>query len=112
MINPLTGEGIFYGMEAGRQLGSALAAAAHGSGDFPRALAGYERQFRRTFTAHFRGNWYLRKALERPPLLERMLNACAKNSDLCCDYIEYLMGNEHGVGTKPLYRLALETVFA
>lgn len=112
MINPLTGEGIFYGMEAGVQLGRALAAAQNGHGTVAGALADYERQFRRTFTPHFRGNFYLRKFIQKPVLLERMVTACSKSTDLCCDYIEYMMGNESGVGTKPLYRLALNTVFS
>lgn len=111
MINPVTGEGIFYGMEAGLQLGRKLAGAQN-SGDFAGALAAYERDFLHTFKPHFRGNFYLRKLLERPLLLERMVSACSKSTDLCCDYIEYMMGNESGVGTKPLYRLALGTVFA
>lgn len=55
MINPLTGEGIFYGMEAGLQLGRQLSAAEKTEDDLARALVRYERQFRRTFTAHFRG---------------------------------------------------------
>lgn len=111
MINPLTGEGIFYGMEAGLQLGGKLAGAQN-SRDFASALAQYERQFLRTFKPHLRGNLYLRKLLERPALLERMVRACAKSTDLSCDYIEYMMGNETGVGTKPFYQLALSTILA
>jgi len=111
MINPVTGEGIFYGMEAGLQLGRKLASAQN-SGDFAGALAAYERDFLHTFEPHFRGNFYLRKLLERPLLLERMVKACSKSTDLCCDYIEYMMGNESGVASKPLYRLALGTIFA
>jgi len=112
MINPATGEGIFYGMEAGLQLGRRLIGAKNGFGDIQGALVAYERQFRRTFSAHFRGNLILRKTIQRPQLMERMVTACAKDSDLCCDYIEYMMGNESGVGSKPLYRLALGTLFA
>jgi geranylgeranyl reductase family protein len=111
MINPLTGEGIFYGMEAGLQLGKKLAGAQN-SRDFAGALVAYERAFLRTFKPHFRGNFYLRKLLERPRLMEYMVRACSRSTDLSCDYIEYMMGNESGVGTKPLYRLALDTVFA
>lgn len=112
MINPLTGEGIFYGMEAGLQLGRRLAAAQKGHGTIAGALSGYEHQFRRIFTAHFRGNYTLRRMIQRPRLMERMVTACSKDEELCCDYIEYMMGNESGVSRKPLYRLALSTVFS
>ncbi|MGA9444324.1 MAG: hypothetical protein WBV18_13055, partial [Methyloceanibacter sp.] len=77
-----------------------------------RALVTYERDFRRTFTGHFRGNYYLRKLIEKPALFDRMLRAGARNTDLSCDCIEYMMGNESGVGKKPLYELALRTMFA
>ncbi|WP_159079890.1 NAD(P)/FAD-dependent oxidoreductase [Methyloceanibacter sp. wino2] len=112
MINPLTGEGIFYGMEAGLLLGRGLARAAKTEQVRARALLQYERVFRRTFTGHFRGNYYLRKLLERPVLFDRMLRAGARDPNLCCDCIEYMMGNESGVGRTPLYRLALRTMFA
>ncbi|MDJ0514388.1 MAG: NAD(P)/FAD-dependent oxidoreductase [Methyloceanibacter sp.] len=112
MINPLTGEGIFYGMEAGLLLGRGLARAANTREERAAALQHYERVFRRTFTGHFRGNFYLRKLIEKPALFDRMLRAGAKNPDLCCDCIEYMMGNERGVGKKPLYRLALQTFFS
>jgi geranylgeranyl reductase family protein len=112
MINPLTGEGIFYGMEAGLQLGRGLARAQGTQDGVAQALMKYERDFRRTFTGHFRGNYYLRKLIEKPALFDRMLRAGARNADLCCDCIEYMMGNERGVGKKPLYQLALRTMFA
>jgi flavin-dependent dehydrogenase len=112
MINPLTGEGIFYGMEAGLQLGRGLARAERTRDTVAQALLTYERDFRRQFTSHFRGNYYLRKLIEKPALFDRMLRAGARNTDLCCDCIEYMMGNESGVGKKPLYQLALRTMFA
>ena len=112
MINPLTGEGIFYGMKAGLQVGRGLARAAKTQEGRAKALLRYEREFRRTFTGHFRGNYYLRKLIEKPALFDRMLRAGARNTDLCCDCIEYMMGNESGIGKKPLYRLALRTMFA
>ncbi|BAQ15700.1 NAD(P)/FAD-dependent oxidoreductase [Methyloceanibacter caenitepidi] len=112
MINPLTGEGIFYGMEAGLLLGRGLARAAQTREGRAQALIRYERVFRRTFTGHFRGNYYLRKLLERPGLFDRMLRAGARDPNLCCDCIEYMMGNESGVGRTPLYRLALRTMVA
>jgi flavin-dependent dehydrogenase len=112
MINPLSGEGIFYGMEAGLRLGQHLSTARKTGHDWARALDRYEREFRRSFTRHFRGNYYLRRSLEKPVLLERMIGACARNTELGCDYVEYMMGNESSVGGRSLFRLALGTIFA
>ncbi len=111
MINPLTGEGIFYGMHAGLQLGKDLASAQKRSSDLAGALAAYEPEFRRTFTPHFRGNYLLRKMLERSILLDRMIRSCARSHDLSYDYIEYIMGNEGSLSRKPLYNIALRTLF-
>lgn len=110
MINPLTGEGIFYGMFAGLQLGKALAFAGDRERDVAGVLVDYETEFRRTFTAHFRGNYLLRKMLERPRLLDLMVRSCARNPDLSYDYIEYFMGNEGSLSRKPLYNIALRTL--
>jgi hypothetical protein len=54
----------------------------------------------------------MRKLLEKPFLMERMIAACQKDRDLCCDYVEYWMGNESGASPKPFYRLALGAAFA
>lgn len=112
MINPLTGEGIFYGMEAGLRLGRGLARAPKTQEGRAQALLAYERDFRRQFTSHFRGNYYLRKLIGKPTLFDRMLRAGARDSQLCCHCIEYMMGNESGVGRKPLYKLVLGALSA
>ena len=52
----------------------------------------------------------MRKMLEKPILLDRMVNACARNCDLCYDYIEYMMGSEQEGAGKPLYNIALRTL--
>jgi geranylgeranyl reductase family protein len=111
MINPLTGEGIFYGMYAGLLLGKRLAAAHKHAHSLAEALCSYETDFRAIFMRHFRGTWLLRKMLERPILLDRMIRACGRKPDLCYDYIDYMMGDEHTVNRKPLYNLALRTLF-
>ena len=63
MINPLTGEGIFYAMYAGELLGRLLAEAPAGGARLPyaAALANYESQFRRLFLRHFNLNWQMKK---------------------------------------------------
>ncbi|MGD9793359.1 MAG: NAD(P)/FAD-dependent oxidoreductase [Acidimicrobiia bacterium] len=55
MINPLSGEGIFYGMAAGEGLGS-IAEALKGTGDIDDALTAWEHQLRERFVWHYRSN--------------------------------------------------------
>ena len=112
MINPLTGEGIFYGMFAGMELGKNLANPKRHPDNVPGVLADYETDFRKTFVPHFRGNYLLRKMLERPRLLDMMVKACARNHNLSYDYIEYFMGNEGSLSRKPLYNIALRTLLS
>ena len=111
MINPLTGEGIIYGMYAGLQLGKRLAAAEKTSGDFSAAITGYEKDFQCRFGRHFRGIWLFRKMLEKPTLRDRIFASCSRNPDLCYDCIEYITGDMPAAGKKPLYKIALRTFF-
>ncbi len=112
MINPLTGEGIFYGMEAGLRLGCRLAESQrrNSTQSAADALSDFETNFRRKFSAHFRGNYLLRHAIDRRRLMEIMVEACAADDELCCDYIEYMLGNEKGGAGKPLFQIALKTI--
>src|SRR4029077_3109647 len=73
MINPLTGEGISYGMVAGLLLGRALADAIRRGQDLGPVALRYEKDFRARFSAHFRNNVALRGILRFRPLAERMV---------------------------------------
>src|SRR5690606_36121050 len=58
-INPLSGEGIYYGMAAGVQLAEHLcgldrAGVAWRGAGLPAALTGFERRHRRRFARHYR----------------------------------------------------------
>ena len=112
MINPLTGEGIFYGMEAGFQLGSRLAESQKRNAKLNTAdaLSDFETSFRRKFTPHFRGNYFLRHVIDRPRFMELMVEACAADDELCCDYMDYMLGNETGLADKPLFQIVLKTI--
>ena len=80
MINPLTGEGISYGMVAGLLLGRELADAVRQGQDLGPAALRYEKNFRARFTAHFRNNVALRGILRFRPLAERMVRSYRRDA--------------------------------
>ncbi len=80
MINPLTGEGISYGMVAGLLLGRELADAVRQGQDLGPAALRYEKDFRARFSAHFRNNVALRGILRFRPLAERMVRSYRRDA--------------------------------
>lgn len=91
MINPFTGEGIFYAMAAARMLGERLAAARR---DLPgAALADFERSFRHRFAAHFRLNALIRWAMRSPRWCDMVMRACATDRRIEGELIEMMLGD-------------------
>ena len=107
MINPLTGEGIFYGMFAGELLGRLLARAV-AKPDFntiATALIGYESQFRCRFERHFDLNWKIKKKVESAQWCNMVINACRKDKIVMGDLIELMMGDKKDVEFWILFRI-------
>lgn len=77
MINPLSGEGIAYGMAAAYRLVSGLAAPGDQAG-----LAGFERWYRRAHRAHLRSCRLVQAAMARPWVAERLIRAARDNPAL------------------------------
>jgi geranylgeranyl reductase family protein len=92
MINPLTGEGISYGMIAGLLLGRKLADAVSGGRDLGAAALRYEKDFRARFGAHFRNNVALRGILRFRPLAERMVGSYRWDAAYYRDALEFMLG--------------------
>jgi flavin-dependent dehydrogenase len=107
MINPLTGEGIFYAMFAGELLGRLLAR----TGEKPNlsaiaaALLEYETQFRRQFTRHFDLNWKMKQRAEVARLCNLVINACRKDEVVIRDLIGLIMGGETDIRLGTLLRV-------
>ncbi|MGH6848365.1 MAG: geranylgeranyl reductase family protein [Methylocella sp.] len=107
MINPLTGEGIFYGMFAGELLGRLLARALE-KPDFSTiaaALIGYESQFRLRFRRHFDLNWNMKKKVEIPQWCNMVINACRKDKIVMGDLIDLMMGDKKDIEFGMLFRI-------
>ena len=54
MVNPFTGEGIQYGVWAGRELGRAIGRSANGAGSRETALEGYARAYAERYAEHMK----------------------------------------------------------
>ncbi len=107
MINPLTGEGIFYGMFAGELLGRLLARALEKPDFSPiaTALIGYESQFRRRFKRHFDLNWKMKEKVEIPQWCNMVVNACRKDKIVMGDLIDLMMGDKKDIELGMLFRI-------
>jgi flavin-dependent dehydrogenase len=108
-INPLSGEGIFYGMAAGVQLAEHLGAldragkAWRGEG-LPDALAGFERAHRARFGRHFR-ECYLAQQLMRSKLWAGVATRAVAASDDAMAHVALMLFDEQSAGSRDLLRL-------
>jgi flavin-dependent dehydrogenase len=91
MINPLSGEGIFYGMAAGEVVGSRIAA--HKASDpVQRTLKRAEREIRKRFVAHFRSNYVASVLLRSRTWAAISIRASARDPRVVADAAELLFG--------------------
>ena len=91
MINPLSGEGIFYGMAAGSSVGRQLAASLH-NGDVVAGLKRAEREFRRRFLWHFRSNYAASVMLRSRTWAKVVIRAAARDKKVLAAGVELLFG--------------------
>lgn len=113
-INPLSGEGIFYGMAAGVQLAEHLGAleragvAWRGEG-LAAALAGFEREHRRRFGRHFR-ECYLAQQLMRSRFWAGIATRAVAASDDAMAHVALMLFDEQSAGSRGLVRLAANSL--
>lgn len=107
MVNPLTGEGIYYGMYAGVILGELLAPAING-GSLVRidtTLIEYQSKFNKHFKPHFQLNWSMKEKIELPYWCDMVINACARDSVVLSDLIDLMMGEASDPKFRTLFRI-------
>ncbi|WP_369371803.1 NAD(P)/FAD-dependent oxidoreductase [Promicromonospora sp. Populi] len=113
-INPLSGEGIFYGMAAGVQLAEHLGALQR-SGEswrgaaLPDALAGFERAHRRRFARHFR-ECHLAQQLMRSKFWAGIATRAVATSDEAMAHVALMLFDEQSAGSRGLLRLAASSL--
>lgn len=92
MINPLSGEGIVYGMTAGKLLADATAKALD-SAALGSALSQYEKQFRARYSAHFRSTYLAQKMLRSKTWTRLFLKAASKDAKTRGASIDLMFGD-------------------
>jgi geranylgeranyl reductase family protein len=114
MINPLSGEGIFYGMAAGVQLAEHLGARQRagetwrGEG-LPGALAGFERAYRSRFARHYR-ECYLAQQLIRSPFWAAAATRAVAASEDAMAHVALMLFDEQSAGSRGVLRLAAHSL--
>jgi geranylgeranyl reductase family protein len=110
MINPLSGEGIFYGMAAGRLLGEKLAGIILRSADAVRSLRDYESEFRARFAAHFAANRRMKARVRVPLWCNMAVRACQKDERVLADFLAVVMGDKNDLALSTVLRALARNV--
>ena len=92
LINPLTGEGIYYALVSGRLAGEAAVTAAADP------LAAYRTGMRRTLGNHLRTTDVLARAAQSPRFIDAAIGTAARRSDV----FDLLVDVGLGSGTVPV----------
>jgi len=105
MINPWSGEGIFYGMEAGRILAAATVDNLRTSnGSMAASLRLFERRFRKRFSWHFKSCYLAHRITGSRRVSAAILNVAAHDKKVF-DYFVSLMFGEVGVDPRMVARI-------
>ncbi|WP_329109867.1 geranylgeranyl reductase family protein [Micromonospora sp. NBC_01699] len=92
MINPLSGEGIVYGMNAAYELVTRLPANLSGAVEQARALAEFETWFRRTYRAHLISSRVAHGLMSIPWWARHMIRAANNDPVVFRDAVDLLFG--------------------
>ena len=92
MINPMSGEGIFYGMEAGYLLAKNTYNLID-SPDLTKGIANYEKAFSKRFRKHYLSCALARLLLQSPFMTKRLLKV-ASNDQNTIDFVVELLFDE------------------
>ena len=92
MINPMSGEGIFYGMEAGYLLAKNTYNLID-SPDLTKGIADYEKAFSKRFRKHYLSCALARLLLQSPFMTKRLLKV-ASNDQNTIDFVVELLFDE------------------
>jgi geranylgeranyl reductase family protein len=110
MINPLTGEGIFYGMWAGELLAGKLANVLRKDSSPFTSLLDYENEFRARFAPHFKTNWMMKEKVQIPFWCDMVIRACKKDSTVLANLIDLMMGDKRDIDISTMFRILFRNV--
>jgi geranylgeranyl reductase family protein len=92
MINPMSGEGIFYGMESGYLLAKNTYEKFHNQ-DLSNDLKAYQKEFNKRFRKHYLSCALARLVLQSPFMTRRLLKVASKDQDTI-DFVVELLFDE------------------
>lgn len=93
MINPLSGEGIAYGLKGSQLLVEAVAPAISSHMSLRQALERYERDFRREYAFHFRSNYIAQRLLRSRLWAKMVIGGCSIDESLQSTAVDFMFGN-------------------
>ncbi len=93
MINPLSGEGIVYGLSGSWILAQAVTPALSSHMSLRQALGRYERDFRRQYSFHFRSNYIAQRLLRSRLWAKMVIGGCSIDGSLQSTAVDFMFGN-------------------
>ena len=111
MINPMSGEGIFYGMEAGFLLANDTHQLINeNSSKLNAGIKKYEKAFNKRFGKHFLSCSLARLVFQSPFMTKRLLHIASIDQHTI-DFVVELLFDEANLTTKEIILLAIKFVF-
>ena len=104
MINPMSGEGIFYGMEAGYLLAKNTHEIIHSS-KLSDGIDLYEKEFSKRFRKHYLSCALARLILQSPFMTKRLLRVASNDQDTI-DFVVELLFDEAYLTLKEVFKIA------
>lgn len=93
MINPLSGEGIVYGLEASQLLVESVADAPLTGANLQAGLRRYQRRFRHKYGYHLRSNYIAQRLLRSRLWARIVIGGCSIDPSLRSTAIDFMFGN-------------------
>ena len=110
MINPMSGEGIFYGMEAGFLLANATHQLINESGsELNKGITKYEKVFNKRFGKHFLSCSLARLVFQSPFMTKRLLNIASLDQHTI-DFVVELLFDEANLTIKEILLLGFKFI--
>ena len=110
MINPMSGEGIFYGMEAGFLLANETHQLINESASMLNAgITKYEKVFNKRFGKHFLSCSLARLVFQSPFMTKRLLNIASLDQHTI-DFVVELLFDEANLTTKEILLLGFKFI--
>lgn len=100
MVNPLSGEGIYYAMAAGAMIGEAYAR----PGDLDDRMRRYEHAFRRRFRTHYLHNFVVQQLLRSPRWAAKAIAAADRHPEVIADAADLMFG-EGRIAPRTAWRI-------